>query len=80
MSLSNLFLKFGTFLGLYFGCSCMTFNFTTQMILRQLLPMPINKKLECKDYQIYSKMLRKICQKEVYSQFHQNHNFLYVYG
>ena len=27
--------------------------------------MPMNKKLECKDQQIYSKMLRKICKKEI---------------
>ena len=29
------------------------------------IPMPMNKKLECKDHQICSKMLRKICKKEV---------------
>ena len=40
-------------------------NFTTQMTLRHLLLMPMNKILECKDHQIYSKMLRKICKKEV---------------
>ena len=50
MSLRNIFLKFGKFLVLYLGCGCMTFNFTTQMILRHLLPMPMNKKLECKDH------------------------------
>ena len=43
----------------------MTFNFMTQMTLRHLLPMPMNKKLECKDHQIYSKMLRKICKKGI---------------
>ena len=42
-----------------------TFYFTTQMTLSHLLPMPINKNIECKDHQIYSKMLRKICKKEV---------------
>ena len=49
--------------------------------------MPMNKKLECEDHQIYSKMLRKICKKEVSSQFHQSRKkssfdkpFLYVYG
>ena len=43
----------------------MTFNFTTQMTLRHLSPMPMNTKLECKDHQIYSKMLKKICKKDV---------------
>ena len=51
----------------------MTFNFTTQMTLRHLLPMPMNKKRECKDHQIYSKMLRKICKKEVKPQFPGSH-------
>ena len=59
MSLSNLFLKFGKFLVLYLGCGCMTFNFRTKMTLHHLLPVPMNKKLECQDCQIYSKMLRK---------------------
>ena len=36
-------------------------------------PMPLNKKHECKDHQIYSKKLRKICKKEVSSPFHQSH-------
>ena len=40
-------------------------NFTTQMTLHHLLLMPMNKILECKDHQIYSKMLRKICKKKV---------------
>ena len=31
------------------------------MTLRHLLLMPMNKILDCKDHQIYSKMLRKIC-------------------
>ena len=34
------------------------------MTLRHLLTMPKKKKLECKDLQIYSKMLKKICIKE----------------
>ena len=59
------------------------------MSLRHLfrLPMPVNKILECKDCQIYSKMLRKICKKEIYSQFHQSYKklsfdqrFLNAYG
>ena len=59
--------KFGKFLVLYLGCGSMSFKFTTQMTLRQLLSMPMNKKLECKDQQdqIYSKIMRKICKKEV---------------
>ena len=65
MSLSILFPKCGTFLFLYLGCGFMIFNFTTQMTLGHILPMPMNKKLERKDHQIYSKMLRKICKKEV---------------
>ena len=40
-------------------------NFTTQMTLRHLLLTLMNKILECKDHQIYSEMLRKICKKEV---------------
>ena len=43
MSLSNLFPNAGNFLVLYLGCGCIDFNFTTQMTLRHLLPMPINK-------------------------------------
>ena len=43
----------------------MNFNFITQMTLRHLLPMPMNKKLGCKGQQIYSKMLKNICKKEV---------------
>ena len=35
--------------------------------------MPMNKKIECKDHQIYSKIMRKICKKDVYSQFRQSH-------
>ena len=34
------------------------------MTLRHFLLMPMNKKLECKDHQIYSKVLRKIYKKE----------------
>ena len=75
LSLSNLFFKFGRFLFLYLGCGCMTFNFTTQITLHHLLllPMPMIKKLERHDHQIYSKMLRKICKNEFKSQFHQSH-------
>ena len=40
-------------------------NFTIQITLCYLLLMPMNKILECKDHQICSKMLRKICKKEV---------------
>ena len=68
MSLSNLFLiKLWKFLVMYLSCGCMTFNFTTQMTSSHLLP-PVseNKKLECKDHQIYSETLRKICKKEVF--------------
>ena len=36
-------------------------NFTKQMTLRLLLLVPVNEILDCKDYQIYSKLLRKIC-------------------
>ena len=36
-------------------------NFTTQITLRLLLLVPMNKILDCKDHQIYSKILRKIC-------------------
>ena len=43
----------------------MTFDFATQMPLPHLSAMPMNKKLECKDQQIYSKMLKKIWKKEV---------------
>ena len=48
----------------------MNFDFAIQMIFSHPLPMPKNKKLECKSHQIYSKMLEKICKKEVLSQFH----------
>ena len=38
----------------------MTFDFTTEMILSHLLPsITINKKSDCKDHQIYSKILCK---------------------
>ena len=40
-------------------------DFTTQMTLHHLLLMPMNKILECKDHQIYSNMLRKVCKREV---------------
>ena len=38
-------------------------NFTAQMTLCHLLPMAVNKILERKDHQIYSKMLRRICKR-----------------
>ena len=48
--------------------------FKSQMTLSHLWPM--NKKLECKSHQIYSKMLRKISKKETWSQFnHQEFTF-----
>ena len=48
--------------------------FKSQMTLSHLWPM--NKKLECKSHQIYSKMLRKISKKETWSQFnHQEFIF-----
>ena len=72
-----------------FGRGCMTFNFKIQMTLRHLLPMPMNKKRECKDHQIYSKMLRKICKKEkrksnlsfirIIKNSSFDQHFLYVY-
>ena len=67
MSLSNLFLiKLWKFLLMYLSCGCMTFDFTTQMTSSHLLPhVSENKKFECKDHQIYSETLRKICKKEV---------------
>ena len=55
--------RFGKFLVLNLGCCCLTFNFTTQMTLRHLLPMPMNNKIEYKDNQIYSKMVEKDLQK-----------------
>ena len=64
MSLSSLFLIW-KFVVLDLGYCCMTFNFTTQMTLRNLLPMPMNEKIMCRDRKIYSKMLRKIYKKEV---------------
>ena len=86
MSLSNLFLKLRKF-GYYLGCGCITFNFIAPMNLRHLLPMLMNKKLECKDHQIYSKMLRKICKKEVQLSFIRviknpsfDKRFSYLYG
>ena len=38
------------------------------MTLRQLLPMPMNEKLECKDRQIYSKMLRNILEYKTFQK------------
>ena len=52
-------LKFGKLLVLNLGCAFLTFNFTTQMTLRHLLPMLMNEKTEYKDHQIYSKMTEK---------------------
>ena len=47
------------------------------MTLRHFLPMPMNKTLECKYHQIYSKMLREICKKEVYYQFQSHKKFIF---
>ena len=75
------------FLVLSLGCGCMTFDFTIQLTLSQFLSMPMNKKPESKDNEIFSKLLRKICKMEVESQFHQSNKklifsstFLYTYG
>ena len=38
----------------------MTFDFTTEMALSHLLRRSMNKKLDCKDNQIYFEMLKKI--------------------
>ena len=68
MSLSNLFLRLlnlRNFLVLYLSCSCMIFNFTTKWPRVTFYPMPMNKKLDCKDHEIYLKMLRKICKMEI---------------
>ena len=43
---------------------CMIFNFTAKDDFTSPLTHAHNKKLECKDHQIYSEMLRKICKKE----------------
>ena len=43
-------------------CKQMTFNFKSEMILSHLLPM--DKKHEHKDHEIYSKMLKKICKRK----------------
>ena len=43
----------------------MNFDFTAQITSSHLFPMSMNKNLECKDHQMYSKMLRKICKKGV---------------
>ena len=83
MSLSNLFLKVGKFLVLYLVCGCMTFNFTIQMTLRHLLPMPTNKILECKDHQIYSKRSAKeslISVSSVIKNSSFDQRFLCAYG
>ena len=43
----------------------MTFDFATQLTSSHLLSKLMNENLECKDRQIYSKMLRMIYKKEV---------------
>ena len=53
-------LKFGKFL-VYIWVVVLWLNFTTQMTLRHLLLMPMNKILDWKEHQICSKMLKKIC-------------------
>ena len=45
------------------------------MTLRHLLLMPMNKILNCKDHQIYSKMLRKIC---IYVKRKSNISFIVI--
>ena len=42
-----------------------------------LLPMPMNKILECKDHQISSKMLREICKKKVWYQFQSHKKIIF---
>ena len=49
--------------------------FTTQMTLRHLLPIPMNKILDCKEHQIYSKILRKIC---IYVKRRSNISFMVI--
>ena len=51
--------------GFIFRFACITFDFTKEIALSHLSSIPINKKLECKDNQIYSKMLKEICKTEV---------------
>ena len=60
----------------------MAFNVTTQMTLRHLLPMSMNKKLECKDRQIYSKDLQRGSLISVSSESQKNYlliNIFYMY-
>ena len=45
----------------YIWVMVLELDFTKQMTLRLLLLVPVNEILDCKDYQIYSKLLRKIC-------------------
>ena len=76
MSLNNLFLiKFWKFLALYLDCGCMTFDFTTHMTLAKshLHPL-VNKKMECKDHQIYPKCWNRSIKRNsnLRSQFHQS--------
>ena len=59
--------------GFIFGLSLYDFWFYDTNDFMSPLPMLMNKKLESKNHQIYSKMLRKVCKKEVSSQFHQDH-------
>ena len=60
-------IKFRKYLVFYLDCGCLTFNFLDNLddFISLLTPMTMNKKLMCKDHQIYSKMLKKICEKEV---------------
>ena len=75
MSLINLFfIKLWKFLVICLICVCMTFYFTTQMALGHLLStIPTIKKLECKDHQIYSKIMRNI-----YKKRKSNLNFIRI--
>ena len=87
MSSSNLFLKFGKFLVLYLGCVCMTFNFTTERILRHLLLMPINKKLSAKTTKYILKCWERSVKRKSNLSFIRviknssfDQRFLYLYG
>ena len=62
---TNIFIiNFLKFLVLYLGCGCITFHLLTQMTLRHLLHM--NKKLQCKDHQVYSKNVEKDLEKRTH--------------
>ena len=54
----------------------MTFNFTTQLPLRHLLLISMKKKLECKDHQVYSKMLRRFVKRK--SNLRINISYMYM--